>query len=358
MELEVIKISEDKKKIKPKDETQLGFGNYFSDHFFNMLYDNVNGWHSARIEPYRNLEMDPASLTFHYGQEIFEGMKSYYGIDGGIYLFRPRDYFNRMNRSAKRLCMPQIDADFVIKALKELILVDKEWIPRSIGTALYIRPVMIATQPSVGVKVSSRYAFYIITGPVGAFYAKGFEPIRISVCDEYARAVKGGTGFAKTGGNYAASLYATEEAKREGFDQVLWLDALERKYVEEVGTMNIFFKFKDRIITPPLTGTIMPGITRDSVIRIIRNWDIPIDEKRISIDEVIDGIKTGDITEVFGTGTAVVISPVGELNYKGRSYIIGNGKAGDFSKRVFNEIIGLQYGSRVDAYGWRERVDI
>ena len=356
MELLVKKIDESSKKPKPEDEANLGFGKYFSDHFFHMKYEPETGWHDATIEPYKSLELDPAALVFHYGQEIFEGLKAYKGNNGDIYLFRPESNFERFNISARRLCMPEIDMDFVIDAMKQLITLDRDWIPESPGTSLYIRPTMIATEGTLGVKVSSKYLFFIITGPAGAYYPEGFNPIKIFVSDKYVRAIKGGVGNVKTGGNYAASLLAAQEAIEKGYSQVLWLDAVERKYVEEVGTSNIFFLINDTLVTPDLSGSILPGITRDSVLQIARDWGIKTEERRISIDEVIQSIQNGELKEIFGSGTAAIVSPVKEFNYKGETYNIGNGKTGDLSERLYNEILQIQYGQKPDPFGWVDKI--
>jgi branched-chain amino acid aminotransferase len=356
MDITITKQNENSRKTKPGDDHQLGFGRYFSDHFFNMTYTEGRGWHDARIEPYRLLQLDPAAMVFHYAQEIFEGLKAYRGKDGGIYLFRSRDNWRRMNRSAKRLCMPEIDVDFVNDALKKLVVLEQDWIPRKRGTALYIRPTMIATEACVGVKVSSEYLFYIIVGPVGDYYPEGFSPIKIFVSDHYIRAARGGLGEAKTGANYAASLFPAMEAKKQGYGQVLWLDAKELKYIEEVGTMNIFFRFEDEVATSPLDGTILPGITRDSVLRLCRDWGLQASERKISIDEVVDGARDGRLQEVFGSGTAAIISPVGELNYKGQGFVVGQGKVGELSQRLYQELLGIQFGDIKDPYEWIERV--
>ncbi|MCX7943384.1 MAG: branched-chain amino acid aminotransferase [Deltaproteobacteria bacterium] len=353
---------EDKLKPKPKlkyekgEKDELGFGKYFSDHMFLMDYTKDEGWNNARIVPYDNLPMDPAAMVFHYGQAIFEGLKAYRGEHGKIYLFRARNNFERFNRSAKRLCMPRVDIDVALRGLKELIKIDKDWIPDGDGMALYIRPTMIATEPALGVRPSNTYLFFIIVGPVGAYYPEGFNPVKIYVSDKYVRAVRGGLGEAKTGANYAHSLYAAEEAKQLGFTQVLWLDAIHMKYVEEVGTMNIFFYVNDELITSPLTGSILPGITRDSVIRIARDWGYKVSERLFSIDELIHHIEKGEVREIFGTGTAAIISPVGELYYKGKNYTIADGKVGELSRKLYEYIQDLQYGKKPDPYEWVEQV--
>jgi branched-chain amino acid aminotransferase len=296
-------------------------------------------------------------MGIHYGQEIFEGLKAYRGGDGAIYTFRARDNYVRLNKSAVRLCMPEVDVDLAMMGMKELILLDQEWVPRSRGTSLYIRPTMLATEPHLGVRPSKLYLFFIIIGPVGAYYKEGLNPVKIYVEDKYIRAAVGGTGETKTAGNYAASLLAAEEAKEKGFTQVLWLDAAERKFVEEVGTMNMFFMIEDELITSPLTGSILPGITRDSVIRMVKDWGTKVSERSLTIDEVIDAAREGRLKEAFGTGTAAVISPVGQITYKGEDYVVAGGEMGELSRKLYDEIVAIQYGEKEDPYGWRERID-
>ena len=343
-------------KEKPTDESKLGFGRIFTDHMLLMDYDTDRGWHNARIEQYGALKLDPAAVCLHYGQEIFEGLKAYYGKDRGIYLFRPSDNFKRLNGSARRVCMPELDTELAMEALKKLILIDREWIPKTRGTSLYIRPTMIATEPFLGVRPASRYLFYIIIGPVGSYYPGGLNPVKIYVEDRYVRAVAGGTGEAKTGGNYAASLLAAAEAEKRGFTQVLWLDGCEKKWVEEVGAMNMFFVIDDEIITAPLTGSILAGITRDSVIKMVGDWGLKIKEKLVSINDVLAAASSGKLKEAFGTGTAAVVSPVGQITYKDKDYIIANGKMGELSQKLYDEIIAIQYAEKPDPYGWTEKI--
>lgn len=356
MEIEMNPVKSDQLKPKPNDESKLGFGNIVTDHMFLMDYEAGKGWFNPRIVPYGTFEIDPAAMAIHYGQEIFEGLKAYRGKDSGIYLFRSKENFKRFNRSAARVCMPEVDIDFAMKAMKQLILLDKEWVPRNEGTSLYIRPAMLATEPHLGVRPSKEYLFFIIIGPVGAYYKEGLNPIKIFVEDKYIRAAVGGTGEAKTAGNYAASLLAAEKAKEKGFTQVLWLDAAERKYVEEVGTMNMVFVIEDEVITAPLTGSILPGITRDSALHLVKEWGLKVSERSLAIDDVIKAAKEGRLKEAFGTGTAAVISPVGQITYKGEDHIVGNGKMGELSQRLYNEIVGIQYGEKEDPYGWREKI--
>jgi branched-chain amino acid aminotransferase len=356
MEIKVIPARSHQLREKPTDESKLGFGDILTDHMFLMDYQAGKGWMNPRIEPYHHLSIDPAAMAIHYGQEIFEGLKAYRGKDGSIFLFRARENYERLNRSALRLCMPEVDIDLVTEGMKKLILLDKEWVPRSQGTSLYIRPTMLASEPHLGVRPASEYVFFIIIGPVGAYYKEGLNPVKIYVEDKYIRAAVGGTGDTKTAGNYAASLLAAEEAKEKGFTQVLWLDAAKRKYVEEVGTMNMFFLIEDEVITAPLTGSILPGITRDSVIRIVKDWGMNVSERSLAINEVIRAAKNGKLREAFGTGTAAVISPVGQITYRDRDYIVAGGKMGELSQRLYDEIVAIQYGEKDDPYGWREKI--
>jgi len=355
LEVTVRKAGKKQLKTKPPQDN-LGFGIYFSDHMFLMKWDKEKGWHEAEICPYHNFQVDPAAMVFHYGQAIFEGLKAYKGKDGQIFLFRPQDNLERMNTSALRMCMPRLPKEKLLQTIKALVYLERDWIPSGEGETLYIRPTMIAMEPTLGVKPSSLYYFFIIMGPVGAYYPEGFNPTKIYITDKYVRAVEGGVGNVKTAGNYAASLLASQEAKKEGYTQVLWLDACERKYIEEVGTSNIFFKIKDTVITPPLHGSILPGITRDSVIKLLGHWGIAVEERKITIDEVIAASNDGNLQEVFGTGTAAVISPVGELSYKGTEYIINNGETGELAHRLFEELTKIQYGEKEDPFGWRVRV--
>lgn len=337
---------------KPTDEANLVFGRNFSDHMFTLNYTRESGWRNPRIVPYQSIAMDPAALVLHYGQGIFEGLKAYRCRDGRIHLFRPEQNCQRFNRSARRVCMPEIDVDDQMEYLQALISVDRDWIPHRFGASLYIRPTMIATEAALGVRPANEYLYYIITGPVGVYYPEGFNPIKIWVTDEFARAVRGGLGEAKTMANYAASLYAAEAAKRKGFTQVLWLDGAERRYVEEVGTMNILFRIGDELVTPPLSGSLLAGITRDSVIQLAKHWGIKVSERPITIEEVVESIQSGVMREVFGAGTAAVISPVGEIHYRGKDYRVADGKVGEWSQRLYDEIVGIQYGEREDPFGW------
>jgi branched-chain amino acid aminotransferase len=334
------------------DESSLGFGTKFTDYMFNMDYNPEKGWHNPRIEPYGPMLMEPSMMTLHYGQAIFEGLKAYRTESGAVQLFRPKDNINRLSRSANRLCIPAFDEDFVLRTLIELLKIEKGWVPGAPGTSLYIRPTIIATDPYIGLRASNTYRFFIILSPVGAYYPEGFNPVKIWVTSQYVRAVRGGVGEAKTAGNYAASLYATELAHKEGYTQVMWLDGVELKYVEEVGSMNIFFIIGDELITPMLNGSILSGVTRDSVIKMAGAWGLKVTERRISIDEIYAAHQQGELKEVFGSGTAAVISPVGHIKYDGREITIGDGGVGPVSARLFKELMDIQYGRAEDRFGW------
>jgi len=357
MDIMVIKAKRNKLKEKPGDEANLNFGYIFTDHMFLMDYEKGRGWLDPRIVPYGNFSIDPAAMGIHYGQEIFEGLKAYYGKDNGIYLFRPEENIKRFNLSASRVCMPNLDPVVFMEGMKSLILLEKDWIPKSRGASLYIRPAMLATEPHLGVRPSRKYLFFIILCPVGAYYKEGLNPVKIYVEDKYVRAAVGGTGEAKTAGNYAASILAAEEAKEKGFTQVLWLDATQRRYVEEVGTMNIFFIIENEVITAPLAGSVLHGITRDSVIHLVKDWGLKVSERSLAIDDIIDAAKDGRLSEAFGTGTAAVISPVGQITYKGEDHMVAGGEMGKISHRLYNEIMAIQYGDKEDPYGWSVRIN-
>jgi branched-chain amino acid aminotransferase len=354
MEIQILPIAEKKSPIK--DESKLVFGKQFTDRMFIMEYETGRGWHSARIVPYAPFSLDPAALVFHYAQEIFEGLKAFRRQDGSIVLFRPEDNIKRFNRSAKRMCMPEVDEAFFLKALKELVRLEADWVPHSQGTSLYIRPTMIATEPVLGVKPSEKYLCYIILSPVGAYYKGGFKPVKIWISDQHVRSVPGGIGEVKTGGNYAASLYASKEAAQKGFDQVLWLDAVHRKYVEEVGSMNICFLYKGKIVTTPLAGTILDGITRRSVLTLAKEMGIKVEERAMTVDEILDGAENGLLEEAFGTGTAAVVSPVGQLTYRDRTVILSGGQVGKLTLKLYEILTGIQYGRLPDPHGWVESV--
>ncbi len=345
----------EKFKSKP-DDAELGFGTIFTDHMLNMDYDLDKGWHNPRIEPYTAIEMDPATMMLHYAQGIFEGLKAYRTASGGVQLFRPRDNLVRLNRSCRALCIPEVDEELIFDAMKQLLFLEKNWVPSAPETSLYIRPTIIATDPFLGVRASHTYRFFIILSPVGAYYAEGFNPIKIWVTKDYVRAIRGGVGDVKTAGNYAASLRAGDEAHKVGYTQVLWLDGIERKYLEEVGSMNIFFVIDGEIITPMLTGSILPGITRDSVIALAKMWNMKITERRISIDELMEAHASGTLDEIFGSGTAAVISPVGEIKYGEKIITITGGKVGPLANKFYAALTDIQYGRAEDPMDWIEPV--
>ncbi|MBN1615303.1 MAG: branched-chain amino acid aminotransferase [Deltaproteobacteria bacterium] len=356
MEIKIIKASSHEMKQKPTDESKLGFGKVFTDHFFTLKYHEDLGWYDPTIEPYRILQLDPTAMCLHYGQEIFEGMKAYRGKDDSIYLFRPSENIKRMNMSAERLCMPNVDPDLFLDAVVKLVLIDKDWIPHGEGTSLYIRPTMIATEAALGVHPANEYLFFIVIGPVGAYYPEGFGPTKIYVSEQYVRSVRGGTGYCKAGGNYAASLYASRIAQQMGYTQVLWLDAIERKYVEEVGTSNIFFVIGEELITPALSGAILGGITRDSVIHMAKHWGVPVIERAVSMDEIMDAAARGTLKEIFASGTAAIVSPVGQIYYQDKEHVINGGRIGTLTERLYNEILQIQYGMKEDPFGWRVKI--
>jgi len=350
------------KTANPKpipDPDTLKFGRAFTDHMFLMDYSTEKGWHDGRIVPYGPLSLDPAAAVFHYGQEVFEGMKAYRTPDRRVQLFRPYMNAERARKSNERMCMPDFDPDLFVDAIKALVDVERDWIPEKKGTSLYIRPFMIADDPFLGVQAANHYIFVIILSPVGPYYdtpGGGLAPTSIFVEDEYVRAAVGGVGFAKVGGNYAASLKAQMRARTIGCEQVLWLDAIERSYVEEIGTSNAFFKIGDETITPPLTGTILPGVTRASVIELHNKWGLKISERRLRIGDVVKAAEDGSLREVFATGTAAVISPVGKLIVKDRQLTIGDGGVGALAQKLYDTLYGIQTGSIPDEMGWTEEV--
>ena len=338
-------------KARP-DENNLGFGKIFSDHMFLMDYTEGEGWHDARIVPYGPWQMDPATTVFHYAQEIFEGMKAYRTAEGRVQLFRPDCNANRFNDSADRLGMPAIPPEDFVQAVKALVDVDRDWVPHADGASLYIRPFCIATDVGLGVHAAKHYRFAIICSPSGAYYAEGLDPVRIYVEDEYIRAAPGLTGFTKCGGNYAASIKAGELAEERGFSQVLWLDGVEKKYVEEVGSMNIMFKIDGKIYTAPCTGTVLPGVTRRSIIELLRDWGYEVCEEHVAIADIMKAGHDGKLEEVFGTGTAAVVSPVKELDWKGDKVFISDGKIGELTQKLYDTLTGIQWGKIPDTKGW------
>lgn len=347
-----IKIERAKTLKEKPNQDNLGFGNYFTDHMFMMDYTEGTGWHDARIVPYAPIPMDPATMVLHYAQETFEGLKAYRDPNGNITLFRPEMNARRMINSNRRICMAELPEEMFVEAVEAIVKYEQDWIPTAKDTSLYIRPFMFASEADVGVHPAKTYTFIIILSPVGNYYPEGVNPVKIWVEDEYVRAVKGGTGFTKCGGNYAASIAAQVKAESHGYTQVLWLDGVHRKYVEEVGTMNVMFVIDGKVVTAPLEGSVLPGVTRDSIIHILKDWGYEVEERELSIDELMAAGRNGKLTEAFGTGTAAVISPVGQLYYKGEEVIINDFKTGDLTQKLYDTLTGIQWGRLEDKYGW------
>lgn len=349
MEIKFEKVSNLKEKV---NASEVGFGKYFTDYMFVMNYNKEQGWNDARIVPFGNLNLSPASAVFHYGAEVFEGLKAYKTPEGKVQLFRPKDNIKRLNDSAERICLPKLDEEFVLEALNKFVSIEKDWVPEQKGTSLYIRPFLFATSPELGLHSITDAMFVIIASPVGNYYKEGINPVSIMIETEDVRAVKGGTGYAKCGGNYAASNRAGEKAEQKGFSQVLWLDGVERKYIEEVGSMNVMFKINGTIITPKLTGSVLPGITRRSCIQLLKDWGYTVEERLISVDEINTAMKNGTLEEAWGTGTAAVVSPIGLLEYNGEKYEINNQEIGEVTKKLYDELTGIQWGIKEDIHNW------
>jgi branched-chain amino acid aminotransferase len=343
------------RKAKPKDK-DLTFGTVFTDHMFVCDFQEEKGWYDPRVEPYGPLSLDPACAMLHYAQGIFDGLKAFRARDGKVRLFRPQKHVERLNNSARRMCIPPLDPELALRSLTTLVDIDRDWVPGTVGTSLYIRPTIIASEPFLGVRPAKEYLYYVILSPVGAYYPEGINPVKILTEEQHVRAVEGGVGGAKTGANYAASLYAAEEAKHKGFTQVLWLDGRHHKYIDEVGTMNIMVRIRDEVITPPLAGSILPGVTRDSVLTLLRDWGYGVSERQLSIDEVIAAAADGTLKEMWGTGTAAVISPVGELAFKHHRIVINGGRIGELTQKLYDTIVGIQYGTVADTHGWTVEV--
>ncbi|MDR8391666.1 branched-chain amino acid aminotransferase [Aliifodinibius sp. S!AR15-10] len=344
--IEIEQVSES--RLAEADLDNPGFGRIFADHMFEMEYRD-GSWHSPTIKPYGTIEVEPALKVFHYGQSVFEGTKAYYVGDDTVNLFRPEKNIERMTQSCRRICIPPVPPDLFLQAIEQLIKLDHRWVPQKEGNALYIRPFASAFEPVIAASSADVFRFYIITSPVGSYYSK---PVKLLADQHHVRAARGGTGATKTAGNYAASLYPVQQAKDKGFDQVLWLDAIEHKYVEEVGTMNIFFLIDDLLVTPKLSGTILPGVTRDSVIQLARHWDVEVEERAVSIDEVMEAGKQGKLREAFGTGTAAVVAPVNTISYNGETVTIHEEERGALGQRLYDEIYGIQTGKKEDPFGW------
>lgn len=338
-------------KQKPSDD-QLAFGKVMTDHMFLMNYEDGKGWFNPRIEPYGPLALDPATSVLHYGQAIFDGLKAFRGEDGRIRLFRAQRHAERLNRSARLMCMPELPVDVIRQSFDALVGLDADWVPRKAGTSLYLRPTVIATDVMLGVHPAQSYLYFLILSPVGSYYKEGVKPVRILASDTHVRAVRGGTGEAKTAANYAQSLAGQRDAAAAGYTQVLYLDGVHRKYLDEVGTMNIMVRIGDEVITPPLAGTILDGVTRASTIQLMRDWGIKVSERPITIDEVMEAGRNGTLREMWGTGTAAVVSPVGTLGYKGEDILINGGQTGELTQKLYDAIVGIQYGRSNDPHGW------
>ena len=349
MDIKFVKSNDLKEK---PDSSTLGFGKFFTDHMFMMDYSHEEGWHDARIVPFANISLHPASTVLHYGSEIFEGLKAYRTAEGNVQLFRPMENIRRMNVSADRLCLSQIPEDLAFEALTEFVRVEQDWTPSASGTSLYLRPFMFGNDETLGVHAVHNATFVIIASPVGSYYKEGINPVKIMIEDEDVRAVRGGTGYAKCGGNYAASNRAGERAEKKGYSQVLWLDGVERKYIEEVGAMNVMFKIGDEIITPMLSGSILPGITRKSCIEVLKSKGFKVSERLISIDELAEAMANGTLLEAWGCGTAAVISPIGEFCYKDVKYAVNNGEIGEVTQMLYDTLTGIQWGNIEDSFGW------
>lgn len=344
------------RKDKPDPDT-LVFGRSFTDHMFQMDYTEGKGWHDGRIVPYGPLPLEPSAMVFHYAQEVFEGLKAYRNPQGKVQLFRPMENVRRMNNSCERMCIPQLDEETALSAIEQLVELEADWVPSKPGTSLYIRPFIIATTPTLGVHAAHNYIFAIICCPVGSYYKEGINPVRIYVESRDVRAVRGGTGYAKCGGNYAASIRAGEQAEKQGYAQVLWLDGVERKYIEEVGSMNVLFKINGTVVTPALTGSVLPGITRKSCLELLRSWGVPVEERPITAQELFDAAEAGALEEAFGSGTAAVVSPIGEMGWNDRHVVVNGGQIGPLTQRLYDTLTGIQWGTQPDPFGWITKLD-
>ncbi|MBQ7370041.1 MAG: branched-chain amino acid aminotransferase [Clostridia bacterium] len=351
-----IKITKTTTPKEMPSEDKLGFGKVFTDHMFVMDYETGKGWYDARIVPFGNISLHPASTVLHYGAEIFEGLKAYRRLDGGVQLFRPMENVKRMNNSAERMCLPLIDEKDGLEILKTFVKLEERWVPKSFGTSLYLRPFMFGNDESLGVHAVKRATFMLIASPSGSYYAEGINPVKIMIESEDVRTVRGGTGYAKCGGNYAASTRAGEKASKMGYSQVLWLDGVERKYIEEVGAMNVMFKIDGEIVTPLLTGSILPGITRKSCIEVLKAKGYKVSERLLSVDELVEALESGKLEEAWGCGTAAVVSPIGKLAYGDKEYVVGDGKIGEVTQDLYDTLTGIQWGKLADPYGWIERI--
>lgn len=353
MEIKITRTTAPKQK---PDETNLGFGQIFTDHMFLMDYTSEKGWHSPRIVPFGPLSLHPAATVFHYGAEIFEGLKAYRRPDGEVQLFRPWENLKRMNNSAERLSLPQLDEEFALEALKTFVALEKDWVPSAPGTSLYLRPFLFGNDETLGVHTIHNAKFVIIASPVGAYYKEGLNPVKIMIETRDVRAVRGGTGYAKCGGNYAASMRAGDRAAAEGYSQVLWLDGVERRYIEEVGSMNVMFLLGDTVVTPLLTGSVLPGITRKSCIELLKEMGVKVEERLLSVEELSQALKDGTLKEAWGCGTAAVVSPIGELRMGQAHYQVADGGIGRLTQKLYDTLTGIQWGTAPDSHGWTCKV--
>ena len=350
MDIKIIKTNNPKPLV---EESKIGFGSVFTDHMFICDYDSEKGWHDARIVPFENISIHPAATVLHYGAEIFEGLKAYRTKSGSVQLFRPIENIRRLNRSAERLCLPTLDENDALDALLKFVKIDERWTPYSFGSSLYLRPFMIVNDENLGVHACKKATFYIIASPSGSYYKEGINPVKIMIENDDVRAVRGGTGYAKCGGNYAASIRAGEKALKIGYSQVLWLDGVEKKYVEEVGAMNVMFKIDGVIVTPDISsGSILPGITRKSCIELLRHLGYTVEERKLSVDELVEALESGKLEEAWGCGTAAVVSPIGHLAYNGKEYLVSNGNIGEVTKKLYDELTSIQWGLKEDEFGW------
>lgn len=353
MDIKVVK-NQNFGTMPPADK--LGFGEIFTDHMFLMDYDNGQGWHDARIVPFGPLQLSPAANALHYATEVFEGLKAYRREDGGVQLFRPMDNMRRMRDSAERMGLPVVEPEMALEAVDALVQMEQDWVPKEAGTSLYVRPFIFASDANLALHGINKAVFCVILSPVGSYFKGGLTPVKIMLETEDVRAVRGGTGFAKCGGNYAASNRANDRAEKKGYSQVLWLDGVERKYIEEVGSMNVMFQIGDTVVTPELNGSVLPGITRRSCIQMLKDWGLKVEERLVSAEELFAAAENGTLKEAWGAGTAAVISPIGELSYEGETYKINNGEIGALSQKLYDELTGIQYGRKEDKYGWAYKI--
>ncbi len=357
LDIKIYKTTEPKAKPTVEEEASLGFGTTFSDHMFVMEYDSDKGWHDARIVPFGPLPFLPSAAVFHYGAEVFEGLKAYRTAEGKVQLFRPEENAQRLYNSAQRLCIPAVEPADFLEGLYALMEVEKDWVPKSFGTSLYLRPFLFATDPALGLHTIHHAMFVIIASPSGSYYKEGINPVKIMIETQDVRAVRGGTGYAKCGGNYAAANRAGYKAEQKGYTQVLWLDGVHQKYIEEVGAMNVMFKIGGKIVTPDLIGTVLPGITRKSCIELLKEMGYEVEERRISVDEIIEALENGTLEEMWGTGTAAVVSPVGHLAYNDKEYCINENKIGPVTQKLYDELTGIQWGKKADTHNWIKKID-